>query len=86
MTSKNKVIFEPMCTPNKQWVKELDRRHMDSMLSSFAAPKNEKRIITLCKPFAVLSKNSYSSPVTLPFRLGLRGRCSKQKWLQSKNN
>jgi radical SAM superfamily enzyme YgiQ (UPF0313 family) len=73
MTSKNKVIFEPMCTPNKQWVKELDRRHMDSMLSSFAAPKNEKRIITLCKPFAVLSKNSYSSPVTLPLGLAYVG-------------
>ena len=45
MTSKNDVIFEPMYTPNKQWAKELDRRHMDSSLSSFAAPKNEKRII-----------------------------------------
>jgi len=37
------------------------------------APKNDKRIITLCRPFAVLTKNSYSSPVTLPLGLAYLG-------------
>jgi len=65
MTSKD-IIFEPAYTPNKNWAKELDHRHGDSTLSSFATPKNDNRIITLCRPFNVLPKNSYSSPVTLP--------------------
>ena len=53
MISKDDVIFEPSNTPNKNWVKELDSRHMDSSLSSFKAPKNDNRVITLCKPFVV---------------------------------
>ena len=62
MSSKSEIIFEPAYTPNQNWVKELDHRHMDSSFSSFRAPKNDTRIITLCKPFVVFSKNSYSSP------------------------
>ena len=67
------IIFEPAYTPNQNWVKELDPRHMDSTLSSFMAPKNDNRVITLCRPFAVLTKNSYSSPVTLPLGLAYLG-------------
>ena len=73
MTSKDEIIFEPAYTPNQNWVKELDHRHMDSSFSSFRAPKNDTRIITLCKPFVVFSKNSYSSPVTLPLGLAYLG-------------
>jgi len=69
MSSEENIIYEPKDTLNKSWVKELDPRHMDSTLSSFTAPKNDKRIITLCKPFAVLSKNSYSAPISLPLGL-----------------
>ena len=73
MSSKEEIIFEPAYTPNQNWVKELDHRHMDSSFSSFRAPKNDTRIITLCKPFVVFSKNSYSSPVTLPLGLAYLG-------------
>jgi len=73
MILKDDIIFEPLKTPNKNWVKELDSRHMDSSLSSFKAPKNDNRVITLCKPFVVFSKNSYSSPVTLPLGLAYLG-------------
>ena len=73
MSSKDEIIFEPAYTPNQNWVKELDHRHMDSSFSSFRAPKNDTRIITLCKPFVVFSKNSYSSPVTLPLGLAYLG-------------
>ena len=73
MLNKENIMFEPTGTPNQNWIKELDPRHMDSTLSSFAAPKNDKRIITLCKPFAVLSKNSYSAPITLPLGLAYLG-------------
>jgi len=73
MQSREEIIFEPTHTPNQNWVKELDHRHMDSTLSSLSAPKNDKRVITLCKPFVVLSKNAYSSPVTLPLGLAYLG-------------
>ncbi|MDP6440485.1 MAG: hypothetical protein QGF61_02115 [Pelagibacteraceae bacterium] len=73
MSSKDQIIFESIVTPNQNWVKELDHRHMDSSFSFFKAPKNDKRIITLCKPFVVFSKNSYSSPVTLPLGLAYLG-------------
>ena len=73
MIFKDDIIFEPTNTPNKNWVKDLDSRHMDSSLSSFKAPKNDNRVITLCKPFVVFSKNSYSSPVTLPLGLAYLG-------------
>ena len=73
MIFKDDIIFEPSNTPNKNWVKDLDSRHMDSSFSSFRAPKNDTRIITLCKPFVVFSKNSYSSPVTLPLGLAYLG-------------
>ena len=69
MAENDKIIFEPEVTPNVNWVKDLDPRHADSTLSAFKAPENEKRIITLCRPFVVLSKTSYSSPVTLPLGL-----------------
>ena len=55
MIFKDDIIFEPSSTPNKNWVKELDSRHMDSSLSSFKAPKNDNRVFTLCKPFVVLT-------------------------------
>ena len=73
MIFKDDIIFEPSNTPNKNWVKDLDSRHMDSSLSSFKAPKNDNRVITFCKPFVVFSKNSYSSPVTLPLGLAYLG-------------
>ena len=73
MANIDDIIFEPSYTPNRNWVKELDPRLMDSTLSSFVAPKNDKRVITLCRPFAVLTKNSYSSPVTLPLGLAYLG-------------
>ena len=73
MSSNEEIIFEPTYTPNKNCVKELDPRHMDSSLSAFMAPKNDNRIITLCRQFAVLTKNSYSSPITLPLGLAYLG-------------
>ena len=73
MAISKDIIFEPAYTPNQNWVKELDSRHMDSTLNSFMAPKNDNRVITLCRPFAVLTKNSYSSPVTLPLGLAYLG-------------
>jgi hypothetical protein len=73
MEKKEDIIFEPSFTPNQNWVKELDPRHMDSSLSSFAAPKDDKRVVTLCRPFAVISKTSYSNPVTLPLGLAYVG-------------
>ena len=73
MSSEQNVIYSPTYTPNQNWVKELDRRQIDSTLSSFKAPINDKRIVTLCKPFVVLSKNAYSSPVTLPLGLAYVG-------------
>ena len=73
METKETVIYKPAHTPNQTWVKELDPRQMDSTLSSFTAPKNDKRIITLCRPFVVIPKTSYSSPVTLPLGLAYVG-------------
>ena len=73
MKVEDNIIFKPEYTPNQNWVKELDPRHMDSTLSSFAAVKNDKRVVTLCRPFAVLPKTSYSSPVTLPLGLAYVG-------------
>ena len=69
MKENDNIIFKPKDAPNVNWVKELDPRHMDSTLVAFKAPKNEKRIITLCKPYVVLSKTAYSAPVTLPLGL-----------------
>tara|TARA_Y100001970_G_C14249655_1_gene870840 strand:+ start:138 stop:1826 length:1689 start_codon:yes stop_codon:yes gene_type:complete len=71
--NKDTVLFEPSRTPNKNWVKDLDPRHMDSTLSSFKAPENDNRVITLCRPFVVIPKTSYSSPVTLPLGLAYVG-------------
>jgi len=73
MSSEDTTIYEPINTPNINWVKELDRRHMDSSFNSFKAPVDDNRVITLCKPFVVLSKNAYSSPVTLPLGLAYLG-------------
>ena len=73
MPSEEDIVYKPASTPNQNWIQELDPRHMDSTLSSFKAPKNDIRIITLCKPFVVFSKNSYSSPVTLPLGLAYIG-------------
>ena len=67
------VIFEPAQVPNKNWIKELDHRDMDESFSSFRAQKNDERIITLCRPFVVLSKTSYSTPITLPLGLAYLG-------------
>jgi len=73
MKDKETIIFKPAYTPNQNWVKELDPRHMDSSFSALKAPKNDERVVTLCKPFAVLPKTSYSSPVTLPLGLAYLG-------------
>ena len=69
MKENDNIIFKPKDAQNINWVKELDPRHMDSTLVAFKAPKNDKRIITLCKPYVVLSKTAYSAPVTLPLGL-----------------
>jgi len=84
MENKDTVIFEPTHTPNKNWVKELDPRHMDSTLSSFKAPENDKRVITLCRPFVVIPKTSYSSPVTLPLGLAYVGAVLDKAGYQTK--
>ncbi len=73
MLKKDDIIFKPAHTPNRNWVKELDPRQMDSSLNSFKAPNNDKRVVTLCRPFAVLPKYSYSQPVTLPLGLAYVG-------------
>ena len=73
MDTEETVIYKPAHTPNQTWVKDLDPRQMDSTLSSFVAPKNDKRVITLCRPFAVIAKTSYSNPVTLPLGLAYVG-------------
>ena len=73
MGDKDTIIYEPTNTPNQNWVKELDPRHMDSNLTAFKAPKNDERVITLCRPFVVIPKTSYSSPVTLPLGLAYVG-------------
>ena len=73
MESKDDIIYEPSYTPNKSWVQKLDPREMDSAYISFKCPENDERIISLCKPFAVLSKNSYSAPVSLPLGLAYIG-------------
>jgi len=73
MLKKDNIIFEPAHTPNQNWVKDLDPRDMDSSLSSFKAPINDNRVVTLCRPFAVLSKYSYSQPITLPLGLAYLG-------------
>ena len=69
MTPSEDIIFEPTYTSNKNWIKELDPRLMDSTLSSFSVPKNDNRVVTLCRPFAVLPKYTYSQPITLPLGL-----------------
>ena len=84
MEHKEDIIFKPSRTPNQKWVKELDPRHMDSSLSAFMAPKNDKRIITLCRPFAVLPKTSYSSPVTLPLGLAYLGAVLEKAGYETK--
>ena len=84
MENKDTVIFKPTLTPNKNWVKELDPRHMDSTLSSFKAPENDKRVITLCRPFVVIPKTSYSSPVTLPLGLAYVGAVLDKAGYQTK--
>ena len=73
MLNKDNIIFKPTHTPNQNWVKELDPRHLDLTLSSFKAPRNDNRVVTLCRPFAVLSKYSYSQPITLPLGLAYLG-------------
>jgi len=66
---KTKIIFKPHYNPNKNWVKEIDPRTMDSNIESFKVSEGDRRKVTFCKPFAVLSKTAYSSPVTLPLGL-----------------
>ena len=84
MEKTEDIIFKPTQVPNKNWIKELDHRHMDSSFSSFKAPKDDKRIITLCRPFVVLSKNSYSTPVTLPLGLAYLGGVLEKAGYKSK--
>ena len=67
--NETKILYKPNHNPNKNWVKEIDPRTMDSNLNTFKAPKNDKRLVTLCRPFVALSKTSYSTPVTLPLGL-----------------
>ena len=57
----------------QKFIKEKDDRHVVDSLIEFAAPKNDERVIHLCKPFVVLSKNTYSAPVTLPLGLAYIG-------------
>ena len=73
MEKEQDIIYKPPTPANQAWVKELDPRHMDSSFTSFKAPKNDERVITLCRPFVVIPKTSYSSPVTLPLGLAYVG-------------
>ena len=73
MKNDETVVFQPAHTPNQSWVKDLDPRHMDSNFTSLKAPENDKRVITLCRPFVVIPKTTYSSPVTLPLGLAYVG-------------
>lgn len=73
MEKEENIIFKPATTANQAWVKELDPRHMDSSFSAFTAPMNDKRVITLCRPFVVIPKTTYTSPVTLPLGLAYVG-------------
>ena len=57
----------------QKFLKEADDRHITSSITEFSAPKNDNRVVHLCKPFVVLSKNAYSSPVTLPLGLAYLG-------------
>jgi anaerobic magnesium-protoporphyrin IX monomethyl ester cyclase len=71
MNYKNhtKILYKPSHTPNKNWVKEIDLRTLENNLTNFSAEKNDKRLVTLCRPFVALSKTTYSTPVTLPLGL-----------------
>ena len=73
MKDNETIIYKPNSTPNQSWVEDLDPRHMDSSFTSFKAPENDNRIITLCRPFVVIPKTTYSSPVTLPLGLAYVG-------------
>ena len=84
MKNNETVIFEPAYTPKQSWVKDLDPRHMDSSLIYFKAPKNDKRIITLCRPFVIIPKTSYSTPVTLPLGLAYVGGVLDKAGYQTK--
>ena len=84
MSTENEIVFDSVNTPNQNWVKKLDTRSMDFNVNSFKAPKNDKRIITLCKPFVVLSKTAYSSPVTLPLGLAYLGEYLKKQVIKLK--
>jgi len=57
----------------QKFIKEKDNRHIVDSLIEFRAPKDDKRVVHLCKPFVVLSKNTYSAPVTLPLGLAYIG-------------
>jgi len=57
----------------QRFLQETDDRHLISSLNEFSAPKNDNRVVQLCKPFVVLSKNTYSAPVTLPLGLAYLG-------------
>ena len=38
----------------KKFVQESDSRHLSSSLIEFSAPKDDNRVVHLCKPFVVL--------------------------------
>ena len=86
MEEKETIIYKPAYTPNQNWVKELDPRQMDSTLSAFKSPKNDSRVITLCRPFAVIAKTSYSNPVTLPLGLAYVGGVLDKAGYKTKRN
>ena len=56
-----------------KFIQELDKRHLDSDINIFRAPVNDKRVVQLCRPFEVLSKNTYSAPIILPIGLAYLG-------------
>ena len=57
----------------KRFLQESDSRHLTSSFDLFRAQSNDNRVVQLCKPFVVLSKNTYSAPVTLPLGLAYLG-------------
>ena len=57
----------------QKFIKESDNRSVLSSFEEFKAPINDDRVVHLCKPFVVLSKNTYSAPVTLPLGLAYLG-------------
>ena len=59
----------PIIQDNRKVLLEQDTRSIVEAFDEFAAPVPCSEIVTLIKPFAVMSRNAYSTPITLPIGL-----------------